>query len=121
MSHDSAHGTAVISRPPAHLDYSLTGGNAARAVEHGLAEAEWYQTPVPREQLRRLLVRRDGPAIRDTLLWFGLLGLTAWGTIALWGTWWVIAPYLVYAVLFATASDSRKTSSTTGSIAARFI
>jgi MocE subfamily Rieske [2Fe-2S] domain protein len=107
MSYDHPHGSAVLTRPPKHLDYSLTGEEAARAVERGLAEAEWYQTPVPREQLRQLLERRDGPAIRDTILWFGLLGLTGWGTLALWGTWWAALPYLVYAVLYATASDSR--------------
>ena len=66
MSHDPAHSAAVVFRAPAHLDYSLTGENATRAVERGLAEAEWYQTPVPRAQLRQLLARRDGPAIRDT-------------------------------------------------------
>ena len=107
MSHDHAHGSAVLSRPPAHLDYSLTGENAARAVERGLAEADWYQTPVPREKLRQLLERRDGPALRDTVLWFGLLGLSGWGTLALWGSGWAVLPYLLYAVLYATASDSR--------------
>ena len=98
---------ATLSRPPKHLDYSLTGENSKRAVEMGLSEADWYTTPVPREELRRLLVRRDGPAIRDTLLWFGLLGLTGWGTAMLWGTWWVVPVYAVYAVLFATGADSR--------------
>ena len=97
----------VSPKISAHLDYSLTGENAARAIERGLAEADWYQTPVPRAQLRKLLERRDGPAIRDTILWFALLGLTAAGTIILWGTWWAALPYLVYAVLYATASDSR--------------
>jgi MocE subfamily Rieske [2Fe-2S] domain protein len=101
------HSTAAISKPPTKLDYSLTGENAARAIERGLAEAEWYQCPVPRATMRKLLERRDGPAIRDTILWFALLGLTAWGTIALWGTWWVILPYMLYSVLYATASDSR--------------
>lgn len=107
MSHDAPHGLAVFSRPPRHLDYSLTGENARRAIELGLAEAEWYQTPVPRAQLRALLERRDGPAFRDTLLWFALLGVTGWGTVALWGTWWVLPVYGLYAVLYATASDSR--------------
>lgn len=98
---------AVLTKKPLHLDYSLTGENATKAIERGLAEAEWYQTPVPRGQLRGLLQRRNGPAIRDTLLWFGLLGLCGLGTISLWGTWWAVLPYLAYAVLFATASDSR--------------
>jgi Na+-transporting NADH:ubiquinone oxidoreductase subunit F len=104
QTHPSA---AAPAKTSIHLDYSLTGENAARAIERGLAEAEWYQTPVPRAQLRKLLERRDGPGIRDTFLWFGLLGLTAAGTVALWGTWWAALPYLVYAVLYATASDSR--------------
>jgi hypothetical protein len=72
-------------RPPVHLDYSLTGENATRAFERGLAEADWYQCPVPREAMRRLLERRDGPAIRDTILWFALILGFAAATIALWG------------------------------------
>jgi Na+-transporting NADH:ubiquinone oxidoreductase subunit F len=94
-------------KPRSRLDYSLVGECTTRAIERGLAEAEWYQSPVPRAILRKILERRDGPAVRDTLLWFMLLGLTGWGTALLWGTWWVIPVYLVYAVLYATASDSR--------------
>lgn len=105
MSAPSA--SATIPSVPKHLDYSLTGENAHRAVEMGLAEADWYQTPVPRKDLRQLLERRNGPAIRDTLLWFALLGLTGWGTVTLWGTWWVVLPYALYSILYATASDSR--------------
>ncbi len=57
-----------LPHPPIKLDYSLTGVNATLAVEKGLAEAHWYQCPVPRETMRKLLERRDGPAIRDTIL-----------------------------------------------------
>jgi len=99
--------TGILAKPTLKLDYSLTGENAHLAIERGLAEADWYQTPLPRQTLRHLLERRNGPAIRDTLLWFTLLGLTAWGTIAFWGTWWAVPPYLVYSVLYATTSDSR--------------
>lgn len=88
-------------------DYSLTGVNAARAVEKGLAEAEWYTTPIPKTEMRKLLERRDGPAIRDTLLLVALLLATGYATVALWGTWWVVIPYLIYAVLYGTSSDSR--------------
>jgi Na+-transporting NADH:ubiquinone oxidoreductase subunit F len=107
MSHDSPHAAGLLTKPPKHLDYSLTGENAKRAVEMGLAEADWYQTPVPRKELRKLLDRRDGPALRDTILWFLLLGASGWATVALWGTWWAALPYALYAVLYATASDSR--------------
>ena len=98
---------AVLSKPPSQLDYSLTGVNAALAVEKGLAEAEWYQCPVPRETMRRLLERRDGPAIRDTLLWFALIIGLGVATYLLWGSWWALATYIPYAVLYASTSDSR--------------
>ncbi len=107
METDHFTGTATEKHTPPPLDYSLVGRNAAKAVEMGLAEADWYQSPVPRAKLRTLLERREGPAVRDTVLWFALLGLTGWGTVAWWGTAWVILPYLAYAVLYATASDSR--------------
>jgi Na+-transporting NADH:ubiquinone oxidoreductase subunit F len=97
---------AVSARSPT-LDYSLTGVSAHLAIEKGLAEADWYQTPVPRETMRKLLERRDGPAIRDTIIWFSLLGVTGYATYALWGTSWAILPYAVYAVLYSQTSDSR--------------
>ena len=89
------------------LDYSLTGVNSTMAVEKGLAEAEWYQSPVPRETMRGLLQRRDGPAIRDTILWFALILGAGLMTYALWGSWWAILPYMIYSVLYASTSDSR--------------
>ncbi|CAN5454508.1 hypothetical protein BH09VER1_BH09VER1_36390 [soil metagenome] len=103
MNSDTLPQTPVFQK----LDYSLTGENSTRAIERGLAEAEWYQCPVPRETMRRLLERRDGPALRDTVLWFALLLGSAGATIALWGSWWAVLPYLVYAVLYGSTSDSR--------------
>lgn len=97
----------VITLPPKHLDYSLTGENAQRAIERGLAEADWYQSPVPRATMRKLLERRDGPALRDTFLWFALILGSAYATWVLWGSWWALIPYMVYAVLYASTSDSR--------------
>ena len=88
-------------------DYSLTGANATLAVEKGLAEAEWYTTPVPKAELRHLLERRNGPALRDTALLFLILLVTGYATIALWGSWWMLLPYAIYAVFYGTASDSR--------------
>ena len=65
-------------------DYSLVGEHAALAVERGLADAKWYASPIPKEKMRELLERRDGPAVRDTLLWFALLlafGLVGAGAV----------------------------------------
>jgi fatty acid desaturase len=89
------------------LEYSLTGKNAASRVAEGLAEADWYQCHVPRGEMRKLLRRRDGPAIWDTLLWFSLLFGSGYAGYALWGSWWAILPFAIYGVLYASTSDSR--------------
>jgi hypothetical protein len=47
-------------------NYSLLGPDATRAVETGLAAAEWYHTDVPRRGMKALMQRADGPAIRIT-------------------------------------------------------
>jgi MocE subfamily Rieske [2Fe-2S] domain protein len=102
-----AHSASVLDKPLIRPDYSLTGVNATLAVEKGLAEADWYQCSVPRETMRKLLVRRNGPAIRDTILWFALLVAAGFATYALWGSWWAILPYAIYSALYASTSDSR--------------
>lgn len=88
-------------------DYSLVGKDSALAVEKGLADAAWYASPVPKAKMRELLKRRDGPAIRDTLIWFALLFAFGFGGYLLWGSWWAIIPFAVYGVLYASSSDSR--------------
>ena len=50
-------------------DYSLVGVETKKAIEMGLADAEWYQSPVPRDKMRGLLERKDGPSIRVYFLW----------------------------------------------------
>jgi len=88
-------------------DYRLNGRDTALAIENGLADAAWYASPVPRDEMRKLLERRDGPAIRDTLLWFTLLAASGTFGFLLWGTWWAVIPFAVYGVLYASVSDSR--------------
>lgn len=105
MDHD--HPMPALERPPERLGYVLNQENSDRAIELGLAEADWYQCPVPRATMRRLLERKDGPAIRDTLLWFGLIFTMAALTVWLWGSWWAAIPYLAYAALYAGSADAR--------------
>ncbi len=88
-------------------DYSLLSERAKQAVTQGLADAQWYVPPVPREKMRELLERRNGPAIRDTMIWFGLLLAFGLAGIALWGTAWAILPFFLYALIYASSSDSR--------------
>ncbi|MFD0619610.1 fatty acid desaturase family protein [Paenibacillus sp. GCM10027629] len=88
-------------------DYSLTGPENKRAQERGLVSSEWYESPIPRQKMKELMKRKDGPAIRDTLIWFGLLigsGVLAYYS---WGTWWAIPTFFLYGTLYTSPGDSR--------------
>jgi fatty acid desaturase len=88
-------------------DYSLVGIEAERAQQRGLAQARGYACPIARSQLRQLMQRRDGPAIRDTSIWLGALATSGALGVYFWGSW-AAAPFLaVYGILYGSAADSR--------------
>ncbi len=91
----------------AKRDYSPFGADARQAVESGLTAAEWYHTEVPRKVMKDLMARSDSPAIRDTILLYGLMIVFAIGGIATWGSMWALPFWLAYGVLYGSASDSR--------------
>lgn len=88
-------------------DYSLVGASTRRAEAQGMVSAEWYKSPVPRKLMKELMRRKDGPALRDTALWLGLMILTAIFGIHFWGTWLAVPFFAVYGILYGSASDSR--------------
>lgn len=88
-------------------DYSLTGPERDRAIERGLVSARWYHSDIPRPVMKELMQRSDQPAIRDTIIWVGLMLVTAIGGIALWGSWAAVPFFAVYGVLYGSACDSR--------------
>ncbi len=88
-------------------DYSLLGLDSRRAVETGLSAAEWYHTDVSRKEMKALMQRSDGPAIRDTVILYGCMMLFTGIGIALWPSWWSVPFWLAYGVLYGSASDSR--------------
>jgi fatty acid desaturase len=91
----------------AKRNYSLLGPDGARAVETGLAAAEWYHTDVPRKVMKELMQRKDGPAIRDSILYYGAMILFAGIGIWLWPSLWSAPFWLAYGVLYGSGSDSR--------------
>jgi fatty acid desaturase len=94
--------SAVVTR-----DYSLMGPEAERSVAAGLASAKWYTPPITRAELKELMRRKDGPATRDTLIWFAALivfGGLGW---YFWGSWAAVPFFVVYGVLYGSSSDSR--------------
>lgn len=88
-------------------DYRLTGPENARAVERGLANADWYKTPIPRKRMKELMKRSDGPATRDTFIWLGLLVLSGGLGVYFWGSWLAVSFFLIYGVLYGSGADSR--------------
>ena len=90
-----------------HRDYSMLGQEARDAERHGLKSAEWYHTDVSRKEMKELMKRSDAPAIRDTVLWLGLMAIFAGITVWLWPSWWAALPLAAYGVLYGSATDSR--------------
>jgi fatty acid desaturase len=90
-----------------HRDYGMLGRDAALAVQQGLKSAEWYHTDITRQEMKELMKRSDGPAIRDTIIWLGSMVIFAALAIWLWPSWWAALPLAAYGVLYGSATDSR--------------
>jgi fatty acid desaturase len=112
MSTETGAGAATSGGPGeggrARLErYSLAGPENQAATAAGLAGASWFRSAVPRKRMKELMRRSDYPAVRDTVIWLGLIGLFAGLGIAFWGGW-LAAPFLLaYGVLYGSTSDSR--------------
>jgi fatty acid desaturase len=99
--------TAVMGRERLKY-YSLTGEQGERAVSDGLAGgSDWFRSDIERKRMKELMRRCDFPAVRDTLLWFGLLVAFAAAGVVLWRSWPAFVCFAIYGVLYGTASDSR--------------
>lgn len=88
-------------------DYSLLGSTGQQAEATGLANPKWYRTDVDPSAIRALMQKNDAIALRDTVLWLGIMIVTAAVAISLWPTWWSLPFWLTYGVLYGSASDSR--------------
>jgi hypothetical protein len=62
---------------------------------------------VGRERAASLMRRKDGPAIRDTLIWFAALIASGALGVYFWGRWAAVPFFIVYGVLYGSSSDSR--------------
>ncbi|MFV2001955.1 MAG: fatty acid desaturase family protein [Paracoccaceae bacterium] len=88
-------------------DYSLLGRRAQRALDSGLASAQWYHSEVARSEMKALMQRSNQPAIRDTIVLFGCMLALAAAGVALWPGWWSVPFWLAYGVLYGSSMDSR--------------
>jgi fatty acid desaturase len=88
-------------------DYGMLGAESEAAMKAGLHSAEWYHSDIPRKDMKELMKRVDGPAIRDTIILYGAMIFLAGLAIYLWPSWWAALPLIAYGVLYGSASDSR--------------
>ncbi len=98
-------------------DYSMLGADGVRAVETGLAAAQWYHSDIPRAEMKALMKRENGPAVRDTITLYGCMlafagaGIALWpqvaGSFAVWPSLVSLPFWLAYGVLYGSAMDSR--------------
>ena len=88
-------------------DYSLLGATAQRAIDTGLATADWYHTDIDRKVMKSLMQRSDAPAIKDTIILFALMFSVATLAIYFMPSWWSAPFWLIYGVLYGSAMDSR--------------
>ncbi len=97
-----------IDGPLTQQDYALTGPRAREAHDLGMHSAQWYQSPVPRAEMKKLIKRRDFPALRDTAIWLGVLGLTGTLAFVFRETLWLsVLFFAAYGVLYASAGEAR--------------
>lgn len=88
-------------------NYSLSGGMERSNAESSITNPSWFRPKLDPTEIRSLMVKSDGIALRDTLIWLGAMVLTASIAILLWPTLWSAPFWLVYGVLYGSAADSR--------------
>ena len=84
-------------------DYSLVAPRADDAMEY----PQWFRPKVDPAALRPMMEKSDAIATRDTILWLGGMVLSVSIAIALWPSWWSTPFWLIYGVLYGSASDAR--------------
>jgi fatty acid desaturase len=88
-------------------DYKLTGSTGEEAVKSGLANGDWYRSPVDRSEMLALMARSNFRAGVDLTIWVVLLLLSGAWLITTWLTWWTIPAAFIYGTLYGSTCDAR--------------
>ena len=100
--------TAGIEVHRSLKDYDLVGEQAALAVEKGLADAKWYTSPIPKEQMRAAARAPRWPGgARHPALVRAAARLLAGRRCCCGAPGGPSSRLLIYGVLYASSSDSR--------------
>jgi Na+-transporting NADH:ubiquinone oxidoreductase subunit F len=88
-------------------DYSPAGDESKRAVERGLADAEWFRPHVDPVRLVELTERTNTRAIVDAAIWFVLLIALGVAAVLSIGAWFAVPLFLAYGALYGGSADAR--------------
>ena len=88
-------------------NYDLVSTAQKGMPDHGLVSPKWYQTDIDRKTLKHLLLRDDAPAIRDIIIFYGLIAGFGLCAVALMPSWLSVPFWLAYGVFYASGSDAR--------------
>lgn len=87
--------------------YNLLNDYKGENIELQAAAPSWFRPDVDPVKIRELMVKSNGRALIDTLIWLGTMVCFAGLGVLLWPSWWSIPFWLAYGVLYGSASDSR--------------
>ena len=88
-------------------NYTLSKEADRMSHDNRTANPNWFRPDVDPMAIRKLMQKSDAIALRDTFVWLGAMCLSAGIAIALWPSWWSAPFWLLYGVLYGSASDSR--------------
>ena len=74
---------------------------------HGLISPKWYQTPVDRQVMKKLLARQNGRPLFDILIYYVIMFASACAAVLLTPSWFSVPFWLIYGVLYTSGSDAR--------------
>ena len=74
---------------------------------HGLISPKWYQTPVDRQVMKKLLERQNGRPLLDILIYYVIMLASAWTAVLLTPSWFSVPFWLIYGALYTSGSDAR--------------
>lgn len=88
-------------------EYCLLGSADQVKQRAELADGSWFRVHIPRNRMKKLMRRSDHYALRDTAIWLGGMVITGAAGVYFWGSWIAFPFFLMYGVLYGSASDSR--------------
>ena len=88
-------------------NYDLVSSARDAAQENRLVSPKWYQTDIDRKILKQLLLRDDAPAMRDIIIFYGLMAGFGLCAVMMMTSWLSLPFWLAYGVFYASESVAR--------------